>query len=158
MNETGDPLFRRWIMGQAREVMDQLTEALTTHQDPKTIGNLFAEDAVAHTPDGGEIHGRENIAEYWRQMTDAVPEARFESLSSFEVGDTAIDEGIYSGRNTGPLAFPDGTSLPATQKDITLHGVDFATVKDGQITSYRLYFDQLEFLDQLGLLPEELTQ
>ncbi|MCC9708930.1 ester cyclase [Streptomyces sp. MNU76] len=145
-------------MGQARELMDQLTEALTTHQDPKTIGNLFAEDAVAHTPDGGELHGRDAIAEYWRQMTDAVPEARFESLSSFEVGDTAIDEGIYSGTNTGPLAFPDGTSIPATHRNIRIRGVDFATVRDGRITSYRLYFDQLEFMNQLGLLPEELAQ
>ncbi|WP_338896682.1 nuclear transport factor 2 family protein [Streptomyces sp. TG1A-60] len=145
-------------MGQARETMDQFTEALTTHQDVKTIANLFAEDAVAYTPDGGEIHGRENIAEYWRQMTNAVPEATFESLAAFEVGDTAVDEGIFSGRNTGPLAFPDGTSIPATQKDIRLRGVDFATVQDGQITSYRLYFDQLEFLGQLGLLPEELAQ
>lgn len=145
-------------MGQAREAMDQLTEALTTHQDPKTIANLFAEDAVAYFPDAGEIHGRDNIAEYWRQMTDAVPEARYESLASFEVGDTAVDEGIFSGRNTGPLAFPDGTSVPATQKDIRMRGVDFATVQDGRITSYRLYFDQLEFLGQLGLLPEELAQ
>ncbi|MEI5527316.1 nuclear transport factor 2 family protein [Streptomyces brasiliscabiei] len=145
-------------MGQARELMDQLTEALTTHQDPKTVANLFAEDAVAHTPDGGELHGRDDIAEYWRQMTDAVPDATYESLTSFEVGDTAVDEGIYTGRNTGPLAFPDGTSIPATQRDIRIHGVDFATVRDGRITSYRLYFDQLEFLGQLGLLPEELAQ
>ncbi|EMF56922.1 MULTISPECIES: nuclear transport factor 2 family protein [Streptomyces] len=145
-------------MGQARELMDQLTEALTTHQDPKTIANLFAEDAVAHTPDAGEIHGRDEIAEYWRQMTDAVPGATYESLASFEVGDTAIDEGVYSGRNSGPLAFPDGTTLPATQRDIRMRGVDFATVRDGRITSYRLYFDQLDFLNQLGLLPEDPAQ
>ncbi|MEU1557539.1 nuclear transport factor 2 family protein [Streptomyces scabiei] len=145
-------------MGQARELMDQLTEALTTHQDPKTIANLFAEDAVAHTPDGGEIHGRDDIAEYWRQMTDAVPDAAFESLASFEVGDTAVDEGIYSGRNTGPLEFPDGTSIPATQRNIRIRGVDLATVHDGRITSYRLYFDQMEFLNQLGLLPQEPAQ
>lgn len=145
-------------MGQARELMDQLTEALTTHQDPKTLANLFAEDAVAHTPDGGEIHGRDDIAAYWRQMTDAVPDATFESLASFEVGDTAIDEGIYSGRNTGPLELPDGTSIPATLRNIRLRGVDLATVHDGQITSYRLYFDQMDFLKQLGLLPDEPAQ
>ena len=145
-------------MGQARELMDQLTEALTTHQDPKTVANLFAEDAVAHTPDGGELHGRDAIAEYWQQMTDAMPEARYESLASFEVGDTALDEGIFSGTNTGPLAFPDGTSIPATHKDISMRGVDFATVRDGQIVSYRLDFDQLDFLNQLGLLPEEMAQ
>jgi ketosteroid isomerase-like protein len=142
-------------MGQAREVMDRLTEALTTKQDLKAIAELYAEDAVAITPDGGEIHGRDNIVEYWREMTDAVPDARFESVYAYEVGNTAIDEGVFRGRNTGPLRLPTGESLPATQKEISLRGADLATVEDGRIVSYRLYFDQMEFLGQLGLLPEE---
>lgn len=141
-------------MGEAREVMDRLTEALTEHPDLKVIAELYAEDAVAYTPDEGEIRGRDNIVEYWRQMTEAVPEARFDSLHSYEVGDTAIDEGIFSGRNTGPLALPTGDSLPATGKEVRIRGVDLATVKDGRITEYRLYFDEMEFLGQLGLLPE----
>lgn len=141
-------------MGEAREVMDRLTEALTEHPDLKVIAELYAEDAVAYTPDEGEIRGRDNIVEYWRQMTEAVPEARFDSLHSYEVGDTAIDEGTFSGRNTGPLALPTGDSLPATGKEVRIRGVDLATVKDGRITEYRLYFDEMEFLGQLGLLPE----
>ncbi|MFF3344772.1 ester cyclase [Streptomyces sp. NPDC002779] len=140
-------------MGQAREVMDRLTEAITS-ADQKTIGELYAQDAVAITPDGGELHGREDIAAYWRQMTEAMPEARFESVHSYEVGDTAIDEGIYTGRNTGPIQLPTGETLPPTQKEIRIRGVDFATVDDtGHIVDYRLYFDEMEFLDQLGLLP-----
>ncbi|MGW0910979.1 ester cyclase [Streptomyces sp. NPDC002784] len=140
-------------MGQAREVMDRLTEAITT-ADQKTIGELYAQDAVAITPDGGELHGREDIAAYWRQMTEAMPEARFESVHAYEVGDTAIDEGIYTGRNTGPIQLPTGETLPPTQKEIRIRGVDFATVDDtGHIVDYRLYFDEMEFLDQLGLLP-----
>lgn len=141
-------------MGEAREVMDRLTDALTGHPDLKVIAELYAEDAVAYTPDEGEIRGRDNIVEYWRQMTEAVPEATFDSLHSYEVGDTAIDEGIFSGRNTGPLALPTGDSLPATGKEVRIRGVDLATVKDGRITEYRLYFDEMEFLGQLGLLPE----
>ncbi|MDN3028890.1 nuclear transport factor 2 family protein [Streptomyces sp. S.PB5] len=141
-------------MGEAREVMDRLTDALTAHPDLKVIAELYAEDAVAYTPDEGEIRGRENIVEYWRQMTAAVPEARFDALHSYEVGDTAIDEGFFSGRNTGPLALPTGDSLPATGKEVRIRGVDLATVKDGRITEYRLYFDEMEFLGQLGLLPQ----
>jgi ketosteroid isomerase-like protein len=141
-------------MGEAREVMDRLTDALTEHPDLKVIAELYAEDAVAYTPDEGEIRGRDNIVEYWRQMTEAVPGARFDSLHSYEVGDTAIDEGVYSGRNTGPLALPTGDPLPATGKEVRIRGVDLATVKDGRITEYRLYFDEMEFLGQLGLLPE----
>ena len=142
-------------MGEAREVMDRLTDALTTHPDLKVIAELYAEDAVAVTPDEGEIHGREDIVEYWRQMTEAVPNARFESLHSYEAGDTAIDEGVFSGRNTGPIQLPTGEMLPATQKEISIRGVDIATVRDGRITDYRLYFDEMEFLGQLGLLPDE---
>lgn len=144
-------------MGEAREVMDRLTDALTTHPDLKVIAELYAEDAVARTPDEGEIRGRDNIVEYWRQMTEAVPEATFETLHAYEAGDTAIDEGFFSGRNTGPIQLPTGETLPATQKEVRIRGVDIATVKDGRIVDYRLYFDEMEFLGQLGLLPEDET-
>ncbi|MGP4009517.1 ester cyclase [Streptomyces sp. 4N124] len=144
-------------MGEARDVMDRLTDAVTGSPDLKALAEVYAEDAVAITPDGGEIHGRDHIVEYWRQMTDAVPEGTFETVNAYELGDTAIDEGFFSGKNTGPIQLPSGESLPATQKEIRIRGVDLATVRDGRIVSYRLYFDQLEFLEQLGLLPEELS-
>ena len=142
-------------MGQAREVMDRLTEALTSTPDLKAVAELYAADAVAVTPDAGEVHGRDNIVDYWRQMTDAVTDASYETVYAVEVGDTAIDEGFYSGTNTGPLPLPSGESLPATGKRVRIRGCDFATVVDGRIVSYRLYFDQMDFLGQLGLLPEE---
>ncbi|MET7692245.1 nuclear transport factor 2 family protein [Streptomyces sp. NPDC005483] len=141
-------------MGEAREVMDRLTEAVT-HPDLKALGELYAEDAVAVTPDEGEIHGRDDIVAYWRQMTEAVPDGTFETLHSYEAGDTAIDEGVFSGRNTGPIQLPTGETLPATQKEIRIRGVDIATVRDGRIVDYRLYFDEMEFLGQLGLLPDD---
>ncbi|MFI6014968.1 ester cyclase [Streptomyces sp. NPDC051243] len=140
-------------MGQARDVMDRLTDAITTHADAKTFSELYAEDAVALTPDGGEIRGRDGIVEYWRQMTDAIPDGTYESVHAYEVGDTAIDEGYFSGRNTGPIQLPTGETLPPTQKEIRIRGVDFATVRDGKIVEYRLYFDEMDFLGQLGLLP-----
>lgn len=143
-------------MGQAREVMDRLTEAVTTHAEPRRIAELYAQDAVAFTPDAGEIHGRDNIAEYWRQMTEMVPDGSFESVHAYEIGNTAIDEGFFSGRNTGPIQLPTGESLPATQKEVRIRGVDLATVDaDGRIVDYRLYFDEMEFMGQLGLLPDE---
>ncbi|MEU0584044.1 nuclear transport factor 2 family protein [Streptomyces sp. NPDC006132] len=142
-------------MGEAREVMDRLTYAVTRHADLKVVADLYAEDAVAFTPDEGELRGRDNIVEYWRTMTEAVPEATFQPLHSYEIGDTAIDEGIFSGRNTGPLELPNGETLPPTQKEIRIRGVDIATVRDGRIVDYRLYFDEMDFLGQLGLLPDE---
>jgi ketosteroid isomerase-like protein len=37
-------------MGEAREVMDRLTDAVTAHTDLKAVGELYAEDAVASRP------------------------------------------------------------------------------------------------------------
>ncbi|MEV5908278.1 DUF4440 domain-containing protein [Streptomyces sp. WAC 01325] len=142
-------------MGQAREVMDRLTTAITAGNSD-AIAGLYAQDAVAVTPDGGELHGRDDIAAYWRQMTEAVPDGSYQSVHAYEVGNTAIDEGVFTGRNTGPIQLPTGETLPPTQKEIRIRGVDFATVDDdGHIVDYRLYFDEMEFLGQLGLLPDE---
>ena len=70
-----------------------------------------------------------------------------------ENGDTAINEWWASGTHTGPLEGPDG-AIPATGKSLTLRGCDVITVQDGLIQSQRVYFDQLSFLAQLGLIPE----
>jgi ketosteroid isomerase-like protein len=66
----------------------------------------------------------------------------------------AIDEGFVVGTNTGPLALPTGRTLPPTGRQVRVRSCDVATVEDGLITSHRAYFDQLELLGQLGLLPE----
>jgi hypothetical protein len=143
-------------MGQARDVMDRLTEAVNAHAGTQRIAELYAPDAVAFTPDAGEIQGRDNIVRYWQQTADMIPDGSFEMLHSYEIGNTAIDEGFFTGRNTGPVQLPTGETLPATQKEVRIRGVDLATVdEDGRIVDYRLYFDELELMGQLGLLPEE---
>lgn len=139
-------------MGQAREAMDRLTEAMTTSRDTGSIAECFAEDAVAVTPEG-EFRGRDAIAEYMADLTAALPDSGFDHEHTYEAGDTAVDEGWFHGTNTGPLKLADGETLPATGKAVRIHGCDIATVKDGRITDYRLYFDQLAFLEQLGLAP-----
>ncbi|MEU9863337.1 nuclear transport factor 2 family protein [Streptomyces sp. NPDC047971] len=142
-------------MGEARTVMDRLTEAMTTPDlAPEVIADLFAEDAVAVTPDLGEVAGRDAIVAYLRTMTGSVPDATYTSLHKYEIGDTAIDEGVFSGRNTGPILLLTGETLPPTGREVGIRGVDIATVRNGRIESYRLYYDQMQFMDQLGLLPE----
>jgi ketosteroid isomerase-like protein len=135
-------------------IMDRMTEAAMTRKDLKALGECFAEDAVAHTPDHGEIKGRADIVNWFGELHVAMPDARYEPVNAYEMGDTAIDEGYLSGHNTGPLTMPTGEKLPATNKRVRIRGCDLATVEDGHIVEYRLYFDQMDFLDQLGLTPQ----
>lgn len=141
-------------MGQARQVIDRMTEAMVNH-DVTKLAAVYALDAVIDTPDEGQIKGRDQIARYLKQFLDAFPDLSWEELAKHESGDTSIDEGWVVGTNTGPLAVPGGGTVPATGRAVRLRSCDIATVADGLITSHRFYYDQMDVLRQLGLLPED---
>lgn len=141
-------------MGEAREVMDRLTAAAFETKDFSAAAECYADDAVAVTPDQGEITGREAITDYLRELADPFPDLRYEYEAKHESGYVAIDEWYTTGTNSEPLPMPTGETIPATGKQIRVRGCDVATVEGGLITSHRIYFDQMEFLGQLGLLPE----
>jgi ketosteroid isomerase-like protein len=138
-------------MGEARDLLDRVTNAFFS-SEWDTAAKLYAPDAVADTPDKGEVRGQENIVAWTRELIEAFPDAQYEPVNEYEVGNTAIDEGFFVGTNTGPLQGPTGETIPATGKRVRARAVDLATVENGVITSHRFYFDQLDFLGQLGLM------
>jgi len=142
-------------MGEAREVMNRVTETVFSN-NREGMSQLYAEDAVAETPDEGTVSGRDAVVDWALEFKVAFPDASYESTREHEVGNTAIDEGYFVGTNTGPLKLPDG-EIPPTGKSVRVRACDIATVENGLVTSHRFYFDQMDFLTQLGLVPEEET-
>jgi ketosteroid isomerase-like protein len=140
-------------VGEAREVMDRITETIF-RKDYDAAAALYASDAVAVTPDRGELRGGKEITAWAKELFDAIPDAQWERLTVHEAGDTAIDEGYLTGTNTGPLVAPTGETMPATGKSVRLRSCDIATVENGKITSHHFYFDQMEFAEQLGLTEQ----
>lgn len=100
-------------MGQARELMDKLTDAFS-NRNLEALREIYADDVVVTTPDAGTVRGIDEAIRYHQGMLDAFPEFRYEMTAMHESGDSAIDQGDVIGRNTGPLALPDGRTLPAT--------------------------------------------
>lgn len=140
-------------MGQAREVMDRLTAAVTSG-DKEAAAACYAPNAVAVTPDQGEITGPESISNYLSQFAEAFPDFSYEYAHKHDADNVAIDEGFIVGTHTGPLPLPTGESQPPTGKSIRVRSCDIAQVEGGLITAHHFYYDQMEFLGQLGLLPE----
>ena len=60
-------------MGQARDVMDRLTTAITT-KDTEALKACYAAGAVTRTPDQGEISGRDAICNYFLEFFEAFPD------------------------------------------------------------------------------------
>ncbi len=140
-------------MGEAREVMDRLTDA-AVKGDSEALKALYAQDAVAQTPDQGTITGRDQIAAYLGEFSAAFPDAAYEHRYKHEAGDTAIDEGYFVGTNTVSMTGPNGETIPATGRRVRLRECDVVTVENGVVTSHRFYFDVQDWLTQLGLAPE----
>jgi ketosteroid isomerase-like protein len=138
--------------GEARRVFDRMTEAVVNH-DLEALAAVYAPDAVASSPEG-EIRGRDQIIAYLKEYLDAFPDLTWEPLHSHESGNTAVDEGFIVGTHTEPLTMPNGETVPSTGKKVRFRECDAVTVEGGLITSHRFYYDQMDVLGQLGLLPE----
>ncbi|MFY9634558.1 MAG: nuclear transport factor 2 family protein [Cellulosimicrobium cellulans] len=144
-------------MGQAREVMDRATAAMNAHDKDALVG-CYADDAVGVTPDEGRITGRDRVTNYLFQLWEAFPDLAYESVAKHEAGNVAIDEGIVTGTNTGALKTATGETQQPTGKQIRVRGCDIAQVDGGVIKTHHFYYDQLELLGQLGMLPESMTR
>lgn len=141
-------------MGQAREVMDRITAAITSG-DLEALARCYAPDAVAEGPDIGRLEGRDAVVGYMAGFARAFPDLSWEGRTQLEAGDTAADEGTIRGTNTGPIETPDGQQIPATGRTIAMPEIDIVTVRDGLVASHRFYFDTAAFLRQLGLEGEQ---
>ncbi|MGY1641024.1 ester cyclase [Geodermatophilus sp. SYSU D00703] len=137
-------------MGRAREVMDQITDAVI-HADADALRRLYADDAVADSPDVGRIEGGAAIVEYVMALRRAVPDLTWEARNQYETEDTAVDEGWLVGTHTEPLASPEG-EIPPTGRPLRLRECDVLTVRGGRAVEHHFYFDQMEFAVQLGLV------
>ena len=141
-------------MGQARELLDRMTEIAVDQHNVDAAMELYAEDAVVSAPDVGEIRGRDQISEFWHGMMDGFPDGHFETISKLEADGKAVDEGYFVGTHTGTLKSPDGETIEATGRQVRLRSCDVATVRDGKIIEHHVYFDDGEFMRQLGLMNQ----
>jgi ketosteroid isomerase-like protein len=138
-------------MGQARELMDRMTELVVERRDIDAAMECYADDAVLSTPDMGEVRGRDRITEYWHGIMDGFPDGHYEVANQLESDGKAVDEGYFIGTNTQPVKGPDGRPIEPTGKKVKLRSCDIATVRDGKIVEHHVYFDEGDFMRQLGL-------
>lgn len=142
-------------MGEAQEAMRRSTAAMMAG-DMEALKSCYAPDVVVTTPDG-ELHGPGQLVDYLQQMFEAMPDLAYTLVRELEAGDAAVDEGIVTGTNTGPVTLPDGTTIPATGKQVRLRSVDIVTVSSGLVVRHDIYFDRLEMMQQLDLLGQPTT-
>lgn len=125
--------------------VERAIEAFNDH-DVDRLMDQMAEDATFTDPLEAEISGAE-LREYTIEIFEAFPDLRLEvkRVISSDDGVVAI-ECDYLGTHEGALE-----GIPPTGNAVVVPGVTVIDVSDDGITSWRDYWDQETFSEQLGL-------
>ena len=140
-------------MGRSRRLLERIV-ALADGRDRDGWGQLMAPDCEFVVPGAPPVRGREVIEGFGRAWDAAFSGGRHTVLDMVESGDLAVAELRWTGTHTGTLVTPQG-EVPATGRSVVLdHVLAIRTGTDGEMAeSVHTYFDQLGFMQQLGLVP-----
>ena len=142
-------------MADVREVAARFMDAFNAHDEAR-IHELNAESAVFEAPGDVKVEGREAATGYAMAWLRAFPDARTTVHSEFVDRDWVIQEFTFEGTHEDTLSSPNG-DIPATHKRLRGRGVQIFKVEGEVVTETHLYFDQVQVLTQLGLMPEPAT-
>jgi steroid delta-isomerase-like uncharacterized protein len=143
-------------MGEAREVIARATEAFNAH-DAQRMRALYADDVVFTAPDDVRIEDADAVVEYAMAWQRAFPDAKLTAHATLEDGESVAEQFTFEGTHEDTLVGRDGSEIPATHRRLAGRGVEVFRVRHGKIVEEHLYFDQVQVLSQLGLMPEPAT-
>jgi predicted ester cyclase len=113
---------------------------------------LCSPDIELEMPGGIAVHGVDQFLQVESVFWEALPDSQVKRTAELLAGDTVIGEGVLTGTQTGPFRTPQG-EIPPSGNTVNLRFASLKRVVDGKIVSEHLYFDQMEFMTQLGAFP-----
>lgn len=138
-------------MTEVKDTSTRFVAAFNAH-DEAALNALHAHDIKFSAPGGFKATNAKDATAYATRWLKAFPNGKMTVRSEIVSAPWVIQEIVMEGLHTAPLEGPMGTVQP-THKKFAGYGVQILKIEDGKITESRLYFDQLEMLTQLGLMP-----
>lgn len=117
--------------------------------NPTAVDSFCAADFVDHNPDPG--HSGKGTAELKTSFGDfftAFPDVHVKTNFMVAEGDTVVAHVTLTGTNSGTLG-----GMPATNKSMTVDGVDIIHLKDGKAVERWGVFDNAKMMQDLGMMP-----
>ena len=137
--------------------MGELTQLIQQHYRNVSQGHierdrdLMSDDIIHTSATAGTVTGIEAFLIFVTALKQAFPDLHWEMREFIEGSDTVVAEGVLIGTNTGTMVGPRGP-IPATGRRVELPFCDIWKVRNGRIIENRIYYDQVTFLGQLGLM------
>jgi predicted ester cyclase len=109
----------------------------------------YAEDAEISDP-SGKYKGKAQILQSFKVWKTAFPQGTGQVINQIAMGEQVTSEVVFKSTHTGPLVSPAGTIAP-TNKAIELKVMLISTFRNGLIQRERTFYDQADFMRQLGV-------
>jgi steroid delta-isomerase-like uncharacterized protein len=102
-----------------------------------------------------EMHTREEVIAWFRGFFDAVPDLHMEVEDVAVAGASGRERVTVRWHITGTFSGAPYGGIEPTGRAVELHGMDLIDLDDGRVAANNIYYDQLAFARQIGLLPAE---
>ena len=139
-------------MANAPSIASDWVSAFNAHNE-EGLRALAADDAIIEAPGEVRLEGGDAATGYAISWMRAFPDATITVHGVLESGDWVVQPFTFKGTHTETLASPSG-DIPATNRSLVGRAVQLVRVEAGAIAEFQLYFDQVQVLGQLGLMPE----
>ena len=113
----------------------------------RTNDSNFTKDVIMHASPT-DIVGIDSARAYYANYITGFSNISFTIKDVFGQGDKLVKHWNFAGTHSG-----DFFGIPATGKKVSLDGVTLVRMSNGKIAEERDFFDNLEFMTQLGLMP-----
>jgi ketosteroid isomerase-like protein len=109
----------------------QLKFSAFNAHDVAAIKSIYATDAILHSPDYPQLVGNSKIADTYKQLFEAIPDARDNIVSMQSSADTVYAQFVLTGHFNGVQ------SKPVNARIISVY-----TIKDHHIVGDSTYYDR----------------
>ena len=133
------------------DAKDVILKHIAAVNDRNSDADPWAADAQMVAP-GSQASGRDEVLGFLGVFHEAFPDLRLENVQLVVDGAAAAAEGTLTGTHDGVLHTPGG-DVPPTGRRVELRWAAVYATDGDTLKSEHLFFDQMDFLGQLGLLP-----
>ena len=95
-----------------------------------------------------DVVGIDSARAFYANFITGFSNIKFTIVDVFGQGEKLVKQWNFKGKHTG-----DFFGIPATGKDVNLDGSTIVLMKNGKIAEEQDFYDNMDFMTQLGLMP-----
>jgi predicted ester cyclase len=134
------------------KTFDTLDFDVFSNQKWDRLHESHAKDIVVTWPDGHETKGIQKHTEDLKAMFVFAPDITIKTHPiRFGSGSWTTATGVMTGTFSRPMALADGKSIPPTGKRFAISMATIGHWKNGTMDHEWLFWDNQDFMNQLGL-------